>query len=152
MPIKKIMTKEVISFEPQMSLEDVFAIMYRNRISGGPVVDENGDMVGVISDADLIRAMAPNLFKVMTLQSHAEDKELMREIQKRLKRTLVKDVMSPHVEKVVEAESIVKVAAIMASKNLKHMPVMKEGTAQVAGWVSRRDLLRAMFSRLGLSG
>lgn len=150
MPVRKIMIKEVITFEPQMSLEDVFAIMYRNRISAGPVVDEEGHMVGIITDADLIRAMAPNLFKVMTLQNHLEDRDLMKEIQKRLKRTLVKDVMSPTVEKVVEGESIVKVAALMASKNMKHMPVVKEGSTLVTGWVSRRDVLRSMFSRLGL--
>ncbi len=150
MPVKKIMTKEVVSFETQMSLDDVFAILYRNRISGGPVVDENGDIIGVITDADLIRAMSPNLFKVMTLQSHAEDRELMREIQKRLKRTLVKDVMTPTVEKIHENESIVKVAAMMASKNLKHMPVVKKDTQQVVGWISRRDVIRSMFSRLGL--
>lgn len=150
MPVRKIMVKEVITFEPQMSLEDVFSIMYQNHISGGPVVDEDGYMIGIVTDADLIRAMAPNLFKVMTLQSHLEDRELMKEIQKRLKRTLVKDVMTPRVDKVTEQESIVKVAAILASKNLKHMPVVKDGTNEVAGWISRRDVLRSMFSRLGL--
>lgn len=150
MPVRKIMVKEVITFEPQMSLEDVFSIMYQNHISGGPVVDEDGHMIGIVTDADLIRAMAPNLFKVMTLQSHLEDRELMKEIQKRLKRTLVKDVMTPRVDKVTEQESIVKVAAILASKNLKHMPVVKDGTNEVAGWISRRDVLRSMFSRLGL--
>ncbi len=55
MRVKDIMTKTVISVTPETSVSEALDIMTRSRVSGLPVIDEKGSLVGIVSEADLFK-------------------------------------------------------------------------------------------------
>ena len=72
MNVKDVMTSDVVTVRPETSLKDVAAILTERRISGLPVVDEEGRLVGIVTRADLVRAFV------------RPDAELEREIREKV--------------------------------------------------------------------
>lgn len=117
MQARDIMTHEVITIKPDASVRDAARQLADYHISGMPVVDGQGRMVGIITEADLI----------------SKDGKT------------VADLMSERVVSVDEDTMVDEIAQILTSNRFKRVPVLRD--ERLVGVVSRADIVRMMASR-----
>ncbi|WP_027803665.1 CBS domain-containing protein [Paraburkholderia dilworthii] len=142
-----IMTPSVVTATPDMTIHDAARLFVNNQISGMPVVDATGQVVGMISDSDL-------LHRVENETSHGKRSWWLefllsspREQAARYVREhghVVGDVMCEKVISISEDMPLQAVADLMERRHLKRVPVLKDG--KLVGIVSRSNLMRALAS------
>jgi CBS domain-containing protein len=115
--IRDIMSKIVVSIRPDATLLEAVKILTKHHLSGAPVVSAEGEVVGFISE--------PNLMDVLF------------DPESRTQR--VSDYMSPEVQMVHVSDSIATAATMFAMYGFRRLPVIEEG--RLIGVVTRRDLL-----------
>jgi CBS domain-containing protein len=144
-----LMTRDVAVVHPETSLLEAVKLMARRRISGMPVVDDTGTIVGMLSEGDLVRWHEGYTERqARWLDMLAEGFELapaflegIREQQRK-----VKTVMTPGATTVAEETLARDVAHLMYAKNIKRVPVVRDG--RLVGIVARSDLVRALAQKL----
>ena len=114
MVARDIMTQNIITVSATTPVKNLAKILLQNRISGAPVVDKKGKILGVISEADIVAKKGKQ----------------------------VKSIMSPKVFTVDEETPVEEIASLMIHHNIKRLPVMRAG--KLAGIVSRADIVRAV--------
>ena len=112
MKVKHIMTRDVIAGRPELSVEEARELMCRHHISGLPVIDAEGNVVGVFSQTDALT------------------KEGRR----------VSDLITSPAVTVDEEAGIKEVAALMAARDINRVPALREG--RLTGIISRADVVR----------
>ena len=115
--IRDIMSKVVISVRPDATLMDAVKTLTKHHISGAPVVTRGGDVVGFISE--------PNLMDVIFDPS--------------VRKAPVSDYMTPSVHVVDSQDPIATAATMLAMYGVRRLPVVENG--RFIGIVTRRDLL-----------
>lgn len=148
-----VMTRDVAVVHPETSLIEAVKLMASRRISGMPVVDESGAIVGMLSEGDLVRwhegysakqmrwldmladgfALAPSFLEGIRAEQHK-----------------VKAVMHPGAVTVTEGVPAREIATLMHSKGIKRVPVLRDNT--IVGIVARSDLVRALARKLEQRG
>lgn len=138
MQAKDIMTKEVIAVRPDTSVTDIAKKLLDARISAVPVVDDAGRVVGIVSEADLMRRAQQGRQRHWWLALVADSTaEFNRDLG-----TRARDLMTREVKSVEENTPIAEVARLLEANRIKRVPVLREG--RLVGIVSRADLLRAL--------
>lgn len=125
--VKDFMKRDLITFKPDTNVLAAIRILLKNKISGAPVVDDNGWIVGVLSEYDCLK---PNL-----LSSYHNDVG-----------TLVKDYMSKNVITIKSHNSLTEAAQLFMDKGLRRLPVVEN--KKLIGQISRRDVLEAINKSL----
>jgi|ERR1700693_4782427 len=148
-----VMTTDVISVGPDTTVQALATLLAERGISGAPVVDSGGHLVGIVSEGDLLHRA-----EIGTAQRHRERRrswwldhyasDLARDYIKSHGRT-VKDIMTRDVETVTEDTDLGDVAALLEAKRIKRVPVMRDG--KIVGIISRANLVRALGSTKGAS-
>jgi CBS domain-containing protein len=140
-----VMTHDVVSIPAEATLQEVAMLLTTRHISGAPVVDENGDMIGIISEADLLsetrrRAGLPQgaAFGIFFLPQ-----ETVERIYHHGATLLAREVMTSPVLTVNEDTPLAEVIQLMVNEHINRIPVLR-GT-KVVGIITRSDLLRALF-------
>lgn len=143
MRVKDAMTRKVISVLPQATLSQTIDVMMRSNVSGLPVVGEDGSLVGIISEGDLLRrpeigtegpraGWLESLFR----PGHAA------EAYARSHGRRVDEIMTTHVVTAREDERLEDVARRMEKYDIKRLPVVRDD--KVVGIISRADFVRAL--------
>ena len=145
-----LMTRDVAVVHPETSLLQAVKLMAQRQISGMPVVDDAGNIVGMLSEGDLVRWHEGYTEReTRWLDMLAEGLELapafLEGIQEQ--RRKVKTVMTSGVTTVSEETPAREVASLMYAKNIKRVPVVRDG--KLVGIVARSDLIRALAQKLG---
>jgi CBS domain-containing protein len=117
---RDFMIRRVRTVRPDDRVYDVVKMLLRHRVSGAPVVDASGLLVGVLSEKDAIQA-------------------LMRAVVDGLPSHHVRDVISTDLITVEEDTHLLTVAHLFLSKPVRRLPVVRDG--KLVGQISRRDLL-----------
>lgn len=120
---------------PDMPLVDAARLMVRGRHPGLPVVNKNDEIVGMISEKDLIRVFLPGYLRLFDTSEDGAGREAAE-------RT-VKDVMSKAVLCLPVEASISEAASIIVNKNVDPLPLTREG--KWVGLISRRSLIRKLL-------
>lgn len=143
---KDIMTENVITVRPETSIEELARILIENRISGAPVVDDNGNLLGIVTENDLIsqnkRLHIPTVFRLFDAFIMLESPKKFEEEIKRLTATRVWDICTKNVITVNEDTPLQEIATIMSEKKIHLIPVMKDN--KIAGIIGKADLIKAM--------
>jgi CBS domain-containing protein len=145
MRARDIMTTDPITVPPDTPLEAVAAIMAERHISGLPVVEPDGRLVGLVTDGDLMRRLSaqeekPASFFAALLGATADQAMAYARAHGRR----VRDVMSTNLATVAEDATVEEVAHILETKRIRRVPVLRDG--RLVGVVSRADLLRAVMA------
>jgi CBS domain-containing protein len=111
---KEIMTRDIITVAPELTVRKLAMTLVKNQISGAPVAGKNGKMVGIVSEADIVAKKGKD----------------------------VKAIMSKKVISVVEDTPVEEIAQLMTKHKIKRLPVMNSG--KVVGIVSRADIVNAI--------
>ena len=117
---KDIMTTSVVTVGVDDNVDRAISLMVQHRISGLPVLDEDGRPVGIVSEFDLLELVCEGL---------SDDSK-------------VRDFMSADLFGVCEDDSWVAVADVFRAKRVRRLPVLRDGV--LAGIISRHDLMRAI--------
>jgi CBS domain-containing protein len=133
--------------------DTVLSVIYKfidHRISGLPVVNERNEIVAFVSDGDIMRYIGKHEDRVIDSFYFSfvmkGDDEAFEERQKRLLNLNVLDVAKRKVFKVAWDEEIENIAAILGKKQIKKLPVERNGV--LVGIISRGDVIRHSFKRL----
>ena len=79
--VKDYMTKKLITFRPDQSVQEVIQTLIDNRISGGPVVNENHELVGVISEGDCLKQVSESRYYNMPLDQDNIEKRMAKNVE-----------------------------------------------------------------------
>jgi len=133
-----IMIKAILSVTPDHSIRHAARIMLDHRVSGLPVIDGSGKLVGILSEGDLLRRfeLGPAAIKSEGRQS-AED-------YVRTHGWRVGDAMTSPVVTISATMPIDRIAALLSAKRIKRVPVIDDG--KVVGIVSRADILNGIIA------
>ncbi len=147
MNVADVMTRTVISVTPDTTIADAAALLLEHRISGLPVVDPKGAVVGIVTEGDLLRRTETG-----TERRHARWLEFLiapgRLAQEYANANAkrVGEVMSADVVAVTPQDSLAEVVRQMEDHNVKRLPVVEAG--RLVGIVSRANLVRALLDDL----
>ncbi len=139
MQARDIMTKEVITVTRDTPVVDVIGILLKNRITGVPVTDKEGKLVGIISESDLIYKEK----SLLPLTAYWVNQEEFIKACKKALATKTGEAMSATVYTVTEETSVEDITALMIEKGIKRVPVIKDG--KVIGIITRADILKAIL-------
>lgn len=140
-----IMTPKVVSVMPDASILEAMRSMLANRISGLPVVSENGKLVGIVTEGDFLRRAETG-----TQQRRSRWLELFTSPGKLAQEYVhthgrkVSDVMTPDPLTITEDTPLDVVVRLLEERRIKRLPVVRSGV--VVGIVSRANLLHALAS------
>ena len=112
--------KEIVSAAPDTSVEDAMDVLIQKNIGCLPVLDDTGELVGIVSDKDIFRKIHETRGEYHALK--------------------VADVMSTNLIVGLPEDDITYIAGIMRKNWIRHVPIVKEG--EVIGLVSLRDILK----------
>jgi CBS domain-containing protein len=145
MKVRDIMSPRVISVAPDASILAAIRLMLQNRISGLPVIDSSGALVGVVTEGDFLRRSEtgterkrPRWLEFLLGPSRLADEYVHTHAR------TVKDVMTADPVTIAEDAGLDEAVEIMESRRIKRLPVVRGG--QVVGIVSRANLLHALVS------
>lgn len=141
--VKDIMTKEVVCVREEAEIKEAARLLSENRISGMPVIDNEGKVIGVISEADiLVSSGIKRESKISDILRH-----LSGEIVASDKRgEKVGEIMTSPAITIGPEEDIRDAGRIMEEKGIKRLPVIdREG--KIIGVISRADIVGAISSR-----
>ena len=149
--VKDIMTREIKTVFPETEIIQAAKLLLSERINGVPVVNQAGELVGILCQSDLIAQQKsipiPSLFTLLdgyiplTLLNRLD-----REVEK-IVATKVDNAMTPNPITVDSDTDIEKVAALMVEKNYHTLPVVDDG--QLVGIVGKEDVLRTLLAESG---
>ena len=145
MKAKDVMTHRVISVEPMAAISQAIRLMLQNKISGLPVVDAGGHLVGIVTEGDFLRRseMATDkkrsrLLEFLLGSGQSADNYVRSHGRK------VEEVMTRDVHTVSEDTSLEDVVRTMEKRRIKRLPVVRG--RRIVGIISRANLLHALAS------
>jgi CBS domain-containing protein len=140
-----VMSTPVISVKPEMTVREVAKMFVEEKVSGAPVVDAAGHIVGIISEGDLIHRveldteMPQRRGWLDLLSLNCDANEYVKSRGLRIADLMITDVVS-----VAETTPLGRVADIMETRRIKRVPVTRDGT--LVGIVTRANLVQALAS------
>lgn len=143
MKVKDIMETSVLSVSPATTYEEVVKILYKNNVSGVPVLDEMNKIVGFISEKDIFRILYPHYKSYYESPEAYTDLEARESKAAEIKNHRAEVFMVKNPVLCGADDSIMKVGALMMAKNVSRIPVIENG--QVVGIVSRKMIYRAVL-------
>jgi CBS domain-containing protein len=142
----EIMTSPVITVAPQATLAEIAALLAAKRISAVPVCADNGALIGIVSEADVLRPFreSTRARRDWWLGVLAEGEELSQAYLDYLRRDLrsAADVMARHVITAEESATVPVLAELMVKHGVRRLPILRAG--RVVGIVSRANLVAAL--------
>ncbi len=146
MRANQIMTRNVVVIAADYSVYDAAEIMLNSNISAAPVVDADGKMIGIVSEADLMHrpelgtVPARSWLERLLADDTTGAKDFIRSHSHR-----VSDVMTKKVISAGEGTTVQELAALMQRHHVKRIPILREG--KLVGIVSRANLLQGLLTR-----
>ena len=145
--VKDLMTPNPVTVKPLDLVETVLKRLEESHVSGLPVINNDGKVVGVISEADLLFKERPiQLPLYLNFLGSIIYLEPPGKFQQQLKKSLgilVQDVMTPNPIAVDLEAPIAKAANLMIGKRVNRLPVIDD-QKQLVGIITREDLLKAL--------
>jgi CBS-domain-containing membrane protein len=146
---KEIMSKEVITVGMKTSVSELADILWKNRISGVPVLDENGNVVSVVTESDLIdqtkKIHIPTMISILDSVIFLESSKKTEKEIKKMAGNTVQDICSMELVSVSEETGLDEIATIMAEKSVHTLPVIQDG--KLVGVIGKSDIIRSMATR-----
>ena len=144
MKVKDVMTKDVITVRLDTPVTSVARLFREKAISGLPVVDDEGDLVGIVTEVDLIARHArphfPEYVQFLDSIIYLESTKPFEESMRRIMATTVSELMTAPVHTVDPDMELQDLAAFMVEHRVNPVPVVTDD-GQLAGIVSHTDLL-----------
>jgi CBS-domain-containing membrane protein len=143
---KDIMTREVIVVNETDSVRDLAVTLLTHKINGVPVVDETNQVIGVVTESDLIfqnkKVHIPTAVAILDSFLFLERPEKMKKEIEKISGSTVGDICSAELVSVDPETPIDEVATIMAEKKVHTLPVMSDN--ELVGVIGKADILKTI--------
>jgi len=143
---ENIMTTEVISVRPQTELKELAALFQKYNFSSMPVVDDQGDLYGIITTTDLIdqdtTLHIPTVVSIFDWVLYLESEKKFEEQVRRISARIVAEICSTDVITCTVDTPVTEVAELMVKNKVHLVPVVSG--SKVLGVIARLDIVRAM--------
>jgi len=126
--VRDIMAKKLVTFTPDTNVLAAIDTLIKHKISGAPVLDNRGKLIGMLSEIDAMETLIHSSY-------HGEGGGCVR------------DFMSTELVTVSPEMGIIDLAAFFQEKRFRRLPVVEHG--KLVGQVSRRDVLKAIQKMIG---
>jgi CBS domain-containing protein len=121
--VREVMATGLVTLQPGTPIFQAITLLLKNRVSGAPVVDEDGQLVGVLSEKDCLRVFVNEAFFSQNAGGP------------------VSDYMTRNIQKVDPDDDVFKAADVFLKNSFRRLPVVEDG--RLVGQISRRDVLKA---------
>ncbi len=128
--VSDYMTRNLITFTPDQSIESVMQALIKNRISGGPVVNEKKELIGIISEGDCIKQISESRYYNMPMQDQTIEKHMVN-----------------NVETIDGNMNIFDAAKKFLEAKRRRFPIVENG--KLVGQISQKDVLKAAMKLKG---
>lgn len=146
MKVADIMTREVISVRPDLRVGQIARVFREHQLSGLPVVSEEGELVGIITELDMVKRHArpqmPAFLPLLGAYIPLGTKEY-KESLRRITGVSAQDIMTTPVNTISPDASVEDAATVMVSNRSNPLPVVDEN-GHMIGIISRTDILRVI--------
>jgi CBS domain-containing protein len=122
--VSDYMTTNLITFTPDQSIESVIQALIKHRISGGPVVNANKELIGIISEGDCIKQISESRYYNMPIQNQTIEKHMVK-----------------NVETIDGNMNIFDAANMFLETKRRRFPIVEAG--KLVGQISQKDILKA---------
>ncbi len=147
---KDIMTKDVITVKKDHTVNQVIEILMDKNISGVPVVNDEDQVIGIVTEGDLIyrskKLEIPRYFTILDSYIFLDNTKKMEEQIRKMVGYRVEDIMTKDVIVVDKEDTLEEIATVMTKKSVNRVPVVAD--AKLVGIVTRRDIIRAYASSM----
>ena len=141
-----IMTKDVITVHPQTPVRELATLLLNHKISGVPVVDEAGKVLGVVTESDLIfqnkKVHLPTAVAILDAFLFLERPEKLEQEMKKIAGSMACDICSAELISVTPETPLDELATLMAEKKIHTLPVLDGG--KLAGVIGKSDIIRTI--------
>ncbi|MDD4938999.1 MAG: CBS domain-containing protein [Candidatus Omnitrophica bacterium] len=145
MKVKEIMIKDVTSISPDLSADEALSLLEKMSISGLPVIDKEGRLVGMFTEKDVLSHILPSYIQQVGKFIYEENPKSTRKKFSELSKIKVSQIMRKEVITTKEDVTLCEVARIMLTQKARRLPVL-DNSGKVVGIVARVDILKA-FAR-----
>ncbi|MEM3396858.1 MAG: CBS domain-containing protein [Thermoplasmata archaeon] len=152
MKVSECMRKRVITLPANATIKDAVDTLARHNISGAPVVDEKGNLVGIISETDIfeklrtefreLRLVFPNLPLISVSFVEIPKEKKAREIYEELVNTKVSEIMTKDVVTASPDDDVGQVIQLMVKHKVNRIPIITDH--KIKGIITRGDILKAL--------
>jgi CBS domain-containing protein len=143
----EIMTAAVITVGVETSVQELARLLAEHAISGAPVVDDNGALLGVVTENDLIdqskKLHIPTVVTILDSFIYLEKPDKMEKEMKKMAGSTVGDIFTRDVVTVNLETLIEEIATIMAEQRIHTLPVLKEG--RLVGVIGKGDIIKTLL-------
>jgi CBS domain-containing protein len=145
--VADVMTRDVITVTPETPLRELATILSEKHINGVPVVDDKGNVLGVVCESDLVNQNKPlhipTVFVILDSVIPMENPWRLQKEFKRLAATTVGDIYSRPPVSISPDTDLSEVARIMSERRLYTLPVIEGG--KLVGVVGKADVIRSLM-------
>lgn len=128
--VSDYMTTDLITFKANQSVEEVIDTLIKHKISGGPVVNDNYELIGIISEGDCIKQISESRYHNMPLTDDSIEKYMAKDI-----------------ETIDGNLNIFDAAKQFLDSKRRRFPIVREG--KLVGQISQKDILKAAIKLKG---
>ncbi len=128
--VSDYMTKKLITFRPDQPVAEVMQILVKNKISGGPVVNEKNELLGIISEGDCIKQISESRYYNMPVENDTVDKHMVK-----------------NVETIDGNLNVFDAAQKFLESKRRRFPIVENG--KLVGQISQKDILIAAMEQKG---
>jgi CBS-domain-containing membrane protein len=144
---REIMTTKIITVTPETAVSELAQILATSNIGGAPVVDEEGRLLGVVTESDLIdqtkKVHIPTVVAILDSLIFLERPDKMEKDIRKIAGTVVGDIYSKNPVTVSEETPLDEIATIMAKKHVHTLPVLRG--EQLVGVIGKGDIIRTLI-------
>lgn len=144
---KDIMTKQVITVSITTTVLELANLLASKNIGGTPVIDDAGDLLGVVTENDLIdqqkKIHIPTVITILDSFFYLENPDKMGDEMKKIAGSTVGDIYTKKVLTVTEETPLDEIATIMAEKNVHTLPVV-DGK-RLVGVIGKQDIIKTLL-------
>lgn len=142
-----VMTREVVTVSPETTIRELAEILAERKINGVPVVDDDGTLIGVVCESDLVNQNRPlhipTVFVILDSIIPLENPWRLHKELKRIAATTVGDIYSHPAVSVEPGTDLSEVARIMSDKKMYTIPVVDRG--KLVGVLGKADVIRSLI-------
>ena len=143
MQVRDFMIRTVITAQHSTTVKELISILATNRIGGVPVVNDKGNLVGIVSDGDIVRFLSPHKEKVYLAYyvTYLEEAQKIEDVLRDKMNTPIEEIMvKKNIKTLAPDDDFESAIRLISKHHFKKIPVVN-GVGRVVGIISRGDII-----------